>query len=142
MLWERSLEKQKAKVDFIAQECPDLYRAYQAKEELLHILSMKEDPEAAKVALKDWSEEMKNSDIKELQELEKKISRHYQNICNAIEYGKNNARLEAINNGIKLIIRMSYGFRSIKNLANHVRFAWASVPVELVHHSHYTMMAV
>ena len=132
-------EKQKAKIDLIAQECPELYQAYKAKEELRHI--MKEAPEAAKLALNDWCERMKNSDIKELQELEKKISRHYQNICNAIQYGKNSARLEAINNGIKLIIRKSYGFRNTENLANHVRFSWARVPVELIHHSHHAMMA-
>ena len=75
-------EKQKAKIDLIAQECPELYQAYKAKEELRQI--MKEAPEVAKLALNDWCERMKNSDIKELQELEKKIFRHYQNICNTI----------------------------------------------------------
>ena len=134
-------EKQKAQIDLITQECPELYQAYQAKEELSQILSMKENPEAAKLALSDWCERMKNSDMRELQELVEKISRHYQNICNAIQFGKNSARLEAINNGIKLIIRKSYGFRNTEHLAHHVRFSWARVPVELLHHSHHTMMA-
>ena len=72
-------EKQKAKIDLIAQVCPELYQAYKAKEELRHI--MKGAPEAAKLALNDWCERMKNLDIKELQKLEKKILKHYQNIC-------------------------------------------------------------
>ena len=134
-------EKQKEKVALIAEKSPELYQAYQHKEELRHILSMKEDPDAAENALNDWIERMKHSEIEEFQDIAEKIARHRQNICNAIRYGRNSARLEAINNCIKLIIRRGYGFRNTKNLANHVRFCHSGIPIELIHHSHYEMMA-
>ena len=35
-------------------------------------------------------------------------------ILNTIRYGMSNARIEATNNKIKLIIRKAYGFRNIK----------------------------
>lgn len=37
-------------------------------------------------------------------------------ILNTIRYGLTNARIEAINNKIKLSIRMAYGFRNIDNM--------------------------
>jgi transposase len=49
-------------------------------------------------------------------ELQKKISRHTDAILSTIKYGLSNARIEAINNKIKLTVRMGYGFRNIDNL--------------------------
>ena len=97
-------EKQKEKVALIAEKSPELYQAYQHKEKLRHILSMKEEPDAAENALNDWIERMEHSEVEEFQDIAEKIARHRQNICNAIRYGRNSARLEAINNCIKLII--------------------------------------
>ena len=37
-------------------------------------------------------------------------------IVRAVELGISNARIEAINNKIKLTVRMGYGFRNIDNL--------------------------
>ena len=112
-------EKQKAKVKLVSEKTPGLYNAYQLKEKLRKIISMKRNPEEAIKALDEWIELAKSSEELEFQNLAEKISRHRQNIINTIQYNKHSARLEAINNSIKLIIRRSYGFRNTDNLANH-----------------------
>ena len=65
-------EKQKEKVALIAAKSPELYQAYQHKEELRHILSMKKDPDAAENALNDWIERMEHSEVEEFQDIAEK----------------------------------------------------------------------
>ena len=133
-------DKQKARVEFIAKEASEVYKGYQLKEGLRKVLSMKERPEEAIQALDEWLEQCAASEIPEFQKLAEKISRHRQNICNTIQYGKHSARLEAINNCIKLIIRRGYGFRNTDKLANHIRFCCSSTKIELAYQTHHTRM--
>jgi hypothetical protein len=56
--------------------------------------------------------------IPAFKELYRKIKRHKSHILNTIRLGMSNARIEATNNKIKLIIRKAYGFRNIQNYAN------------------------
>ncbi len=49
-------------------------------------------------------------------ELRKKIQRHFNAIVAAARHGLSNARVEATNNKIKLVIRTAYGFRNLDNL--------------------------
>ena len=46
-------------------------------------------------------------------ELQRKIRRHRGHILNAIRHGASNARIEANNNKIKLLIRIAYGFHDV-----------------------------
>lgn len=133
-------EKQKAKVKLVSEKTPGLYNAYQLKEKLRKIISMKRNPEEAIKALDEWIELAKSSEELEFQNLAEKISRHRQNIINTIQYNKHSARLEAINNSIKLIIRRSYGFRNTDNLANHIIFCCSSTKIELAYPTHHTLM--
>ena len=133
-------EKQKSKVKLVSEKTPGLYNAYQLKEKLRKILSMKGNQEEAMKALDEWIELAKSSEALEFQNLAEKISRHRQNICNTIQYNKHSARLEAINNSIKLIIRRSYGFRNTDNLANHIKFCCSSTKIELSYQTHHTLM--
>ena len=66
-----------------------------------------------------------------LVELQKKINRHMQSILNTIEYGLTNARIEAINNKIKLSIRMAYGFRNIDNMMAMIMLRRSDIKVQL-----------
>ena len=66
--------------------------------------------ENAKETLDAWFKWARHCRIPAFVELQKKINRHKQSILNTIEYGLSNARIEAINNKIKLSIRMAYGF--------------------------------
>jgi transposase len=54
--------------------------------------------------------------IKPLVAIEKKVRRRKADIAVAVEFGTGNARVKAINNKIKVTIRMGYGFRNTDNL--------------------------
>lgn len=54
--------------------------------------------------------------IKPVVEVEKKIRRRKKDILKAIKLGLGNGRIEAINNKIKVTIKMGYGFRNMDNL--------------------------
>lgn len=96
-----------------------LYRAYLLKENLRLIFRFSHG-EAAK-ELDKWLAWAQRSRIKEFVELGRKIKRHKAAILSTIKNGLSNARVEAINNKIKVTIRMGYGFRNIDNLIALVR---------------------
>ena len=54
--------------------------------------------------------------IKPLVAVEKKVRRHKVDIAVVVELGTGNDRVEAINNKIKVTVRMGYGFRNTDNL--------------------------
>lgn len=96
-----------------------LYRAYLLKEKLRLVFRHTYD-EAVR-ELDDWMKWAQRCRIEEFVELRKKIKRHKPAILASIKYGLTNARTEAINNKIKVTIRMGYGFRNIDNLIAVVR---------------------
>ena len=63
--------------------------------------------------------------------LGKKIRRHFQHILNTIKQGISNARIEATNNKIKLIIRRAYGFRNIQNMMDMVLLICSNLRIPL-----------
>ena len=48
--------------------------------------------------------------------MSRKVRRRKEAIVRAVQLGISNARIEAVNNKIKLTVRMGYGFRNIGNL--------------------------
>ena len=52
-------------------------------------------------------------------------------ILNTISYGLSNARIEATNNKIKLIIRRSYGFRNIDSMFNMIYLTCSDIKIPL-----------
>lgn len=69
--------------------------------------------------------------IPAFKELYKKIKRHKEHILNTIRYGMSNARIEATNNKIKLIIRKAYGFRNIQNMLDMVYLVCSDIKIPL-----------
>ncbi|WP_052119297.1 transposase [Bifidobacterium callitrichos] len=65
--------------------------------------------------MKHWVFQASRSHIPEIVELSRKIRRRSDNL-RTIEPGHSNGRLEALNNRIKVAIRMTYGFRRVNNL--------------------------
>lgn len=63
------------------------------------------------------------------------IKRHKEHILNAIRLGLSNARIEAANNKIKLIIRKAYSFRSIDNLLDMVYLVCSDLTIPLPNRS-------
>ena len=111
-------ENQRKKLELIEATCPKLYRARGLKESLRIIFSM--EYEQAKKELDHWLAWAQRCRIEPFRELRKKILRHYDGILASIKYSLSNARIEAINNKIKLIIRKAYGFRNIRNMLDMV----------------------
>jgi transposase len=126
---ESLTEKQGATVEMIAISNPRLYRAYLLKEKLrlLFKLPIKD----AKEELKGWIGWAMRSRIPGFVELQRKIKRHVTAILSSIEHGLSNARVEAINNKIKLTVRMGYGFRNIDNLIALVMLRCSNVSLTL-----------
>ena len=116
---EHLTENQRAKVAVIAENNKRLYRAYRMKEMLRLLLKIRDVEEAA-TELKRWLWWTGHSRIKAFKELYLKIKRHREHILNAIRFGMSNARIEATNNKIKLIVRKAYGFRNIQNMLDMV----------------------
>ena len=56
---------------------------------------------------------------------------HKDHILKTIQLGLSNARIEAINNKIKLIIRKAYGFRNIQNMLDMVYLVCSNLPISL-----------
>ena len=87
---------------------PKLYLTYYLKESL-RLLLKSTDVRQAEADLKHWLWKASHSRIPAFHDLYKKIRRHKEHILNTIRLGLSNARIEAANNKIKLIIRKAYG---------------------------------
>ena len=113
---ENCSDKQIEKLQLIENNYPDLYKAYQLKESLRLILHMK-DVNQASCELFKWIESAKNSELKPMLELARKIEdRHTENILNAIKCQANSAKSESTNTTIKGLIKLARGFRNIDNM--------------------------
>lgn len=105
---------QKEKLKFIAESHPKLYRAYLLKEELR--LAIKAPAHLIVQELAKWMGHAQRCRIPAFLELRKKIKRNLDGIIASAKNNLSNARIEATNNKIKLIIRTAYGFRNTDNL--------------------------
>ena len=61
----------------------------------------------------------------------KKIRRHKEAILATVKYGLSNARIESMNNKIKVLIRKAYGFRNIENLKDMIMLICSNLYKEL-----------
>ena len=107
----------------------NLYRAYLLKEGLRVIFKYSHDE--AEVELERWLAWAQRCMIREFIDLGQKVKRHKSAILAAIKYGLTNARIEAINNNIKVTIRMGYGYRNTDNLIALVRLKCSGDIVKL-----------
>ncbi|MFA9379335.1 MAG: transposase, partial [Lachnotalea sp.] len=127
---ENLTEKQQLKVELIAVTNNRLYRAYKLKEKLRLLLKIKDLDEAEK-ELKAWLWWASHCRIPAFVELNKKIRRHKEHILNTIRLGLSNARIEATNNKIKLIVRKAYGFRNIQNMMDMIYLVCSDLVIPL-----------
>ena len=127
---EHLTEKQQIRLDIIQAKDPQLYRAYCLKESL-RLLLKSTDVEQAEAELKHWLWWASHSRIPAFKALYKKIKRHKKHILNTICLGLSNARIEATNNKIKLIIRKAYSFRNIQNMMDMVYLVCSDIRIPL-----------
>jgi len=126
---ENLTKNQQASMELIIKSDKRLYRAYLLKEGLRIIFKYTYD--VAIVELDRWLSKAQRCRIKEFVELGRKIKRHKEAILSTIKNGLSNARIEAVNNKIKVTIRMGYGFRNIDNLIALVRLKCGGFVVTL-----------
>lgn len=127
---ENLTEKQQLRVELIASTNNKLYRAYKLKEKLRLLLKIK-DLEEAEKELNSWLWWASHCRIPAFVELNKKIRRHRQHILNTIRLGLSNARIEATNNKIKLIVRKAYGFRNMQNMMDMIYLVCSDLVIPL-----------
>lgn len=120
---------QQAKLELIAKTDNRLWRAYKLKEELRTVFRL--DKAAGKEQLDHWIKWAQHCRIPAFVELQRKIRRHYDAILATLESGLSNARIEAVNNKIKLSIRMAYGFRNIENMIDMIMLRCSELTVPL-----------
>lgn len=87
----------------------------QFKEDLRAVFRAADGSEAAEL-LDDWMHRAAYCKIAKVVAVEKKVRRRRDDIIAAVELGISNGRVEAINNKIKVAVRMGYGFRNTDNL--------------------------
>ncbi len=92
-----------------------LVRAWELKEDLRAVFRAADGSEAAEL-LDDWMHRAAYCKIAKVVAVEKKVRRRRDDIIAAVELGISNGRVEAINNKIKVTVRMGYGFRNTDNL--------------------------
>lgn len=100
--------KQQAKLVWIQLNSPELFRAYQLKESLRSIFAT--PPHLAAAALDIWLAWAQRCRIPAFIDLGRKIRRHRDRILLSIEHNLSNGRVESVNNKIRLMTRIAYGF--------------------------------
>ena len=82
-------------------------------------------------ALKKWLSWAGRCRIPSFVELSRKIRRHKEAIIATVHHGLSNARIESMNNKIKVMIRKAYGFRNIQNLIDMIMIVCSNLYKEI-----------
>ena len=127
---ENLTASQRMKLEEIRRNNSRYYRAYDMKEKLRLILKS-HDAEEARILLDKWRWRASHSCIDSFKDLADKIKRNQEFILNTIRYGLSNARIEATNNKIKLIIRKAYGFRNIDSMMDMIYLVCSNIKIQL-----------
>lgn len=109
-------ETQREKLESLKRKAGSrLFRAWELKEDLRAVFRAGSAAGAARL-LETWLREAAYCRIKQVVAVEKKVRRRRDDVLAAVELGIGNGRVEAINNKIKVTVRMGYGFRNTDNL--------------------------
>jgi transposase len=112
---ENLTDTQKAKLDEVRKAGSHLFRAWELKEDLRAVFRAEDTDEAGEL-LDGWLRQASYCRIPQVVEVAKKVRQRREDIIAAVELGISNARVEAINNKIKVTVKMGYGFRNTDNL--------------------------
>ena len=118
------------KLRLVEESYPDVYRAYQLKEQLRVILHMR-DHVTARASLDAWIEEAGSCGIGQFEELAEKVGRHEEGIVAAVELQANSSRSEATNTTVKALIAAARGFRNLDNMFALVYLRCSDIAVPL-----------
>ena len=125
---ENLTERQRERLSMIQAEDGPLARGHRLKERLKAVFALK-DPDLSEEYLDKWIRSAQHCRIAAIVELQRKIRRHRTHILNTIRFGLSNARIEATNNKIKLLLRIAYGFRNIDTMISLVMLFCSSIEI-------------
>ena len=109
-------EAQRAKLDSLKRRAGSrLFRAWELKEDLRAVFRA-ETADGAERLLGAWLHDAAYCKIGPVVAVEKKVRKRKADVIAAVELGIGNGRVEAINNKIKVTVKMGYGFRNTDNL--------------------------
>ena len=126
---EHLSENQRAQLQFLTEANPRLYRAYLLKEGLR--LALKAGADEIADSLTHWMSWAQRCRIPGFRELRLKIKRNFDSIVASAKHGLSNARMEATNNKIKLVIHTAFGFRNTDNLLAMVMLTCSEIQPKL-----------
>lgn len=107
-----------------------LYRAYLLKESFLDILA-DPDPEMAQAELKAWLAWASRCRLRPFVRLGRTVRKHLPGILRMIQTGLTNARLEGMNNKIRLLSHRAYGYHSAQALIATVYLCCSGFHIDL-----------
>jgi transposase len=102
--------KQRERLDLLLEANENLNLVYVLKDQLKRIWTYA-GPGWARRALEDWCAMAEASGLSPLKTFARNLRRHAEGIINHCRYPIHTGRLEGVNNKIKVIKRMAYGFR-------------------------------
>lgn len=108
---EKLRPEEKTQLSRIQETNRPLYRAYLLKESFLNVFTVRTRPEADQ-RLKEWLAWASRSRLKPFVKLARTVRRHREGILSFIDTGLTNARLEGMNNKIRLLSHRAFGFHS------------------------------
>lgn len=127
---DRLTEKQGVRLAAIQQHNAPLYRAYLLKESLLETLDAP-GPEQAQREIHDWLAWASRSRLSSFVRLARTVRGHLAGILRAVCTGLTNARLEGMNNKIRLLSHRAYGFHSADSLIATIYLCCAGIQLEV-----------
>jgi transposase len=111
----------------------DLLRAYKLKESFRAIFAGDLTPEQARRLIDRWLSQASRSRLQPLTTAARTIRTYREGILDAIRLRINNARAEALNNHVRLIIRRARGFHSLAATLAMIMLCCGPITVQLPH---------
>lgn len=131
---------QRQKLEYVVENSPALTYAHKLKE-LVRLVFHAETRDEAEDAFEEFSLVARISKLKPFEKLGESLRDHWESIMNTIEQGLSNARIEANNNRIKLMIRKSFGFRVMEHLFSIIMLGCSNLRIPLPNRGGFAMKA-
>ena len=107
---ENLTDDQRAKLEDLEKLNEPLYRGYLLKEQLREVFKLRSN--GGVELLEHWLELQAQSGLKAFDSVAKSIRHHWDGIVASLEHGLTNARVEGLNNQLRLITRIGFGHHS------------------------------
>lgn len=129
---ERLDAEQEATLAAIKHTNAPVYRASLLKESFLDIFTTRDRPTAER-RLRDWLAWACRSRLRSFVRLGRTVRKHFEGILAFIDSGLTNARLEGMNNKIRLLSHRAYGFHSADPLIATIYLCCSAIVLPQLH---------